>query len=83
MSLNAIATPAAREPGPMPTRCRSLTVAKVDSIVEYAVERLRCPTRGVEVGSSALSTWLSAVVQKAGPREAECLLRGWFRRLVA
>jgi hypothetical protein len=33
MSLNAIATPAAREPGPpLVTHCRSLTVAKVDSI---------------------------------------------------
>jgi hypothetical protein len=32
MSLNAIATPAAREPGPLVTRCRSRTVAKVDSI---------------------------------------------------
>src|SRR6266508_3526166 len=29
MSLNAIATPAAREPGPLVTRWRSLTVAKV------------------------------------------------------
>jgi hypothetical protein len=32
MSLKAIATPAAREPGPLVTRVRSLTVAKVDSI---------------------------------------------------
>jgi len=32
MSLKAIATPAAREPGPLVTRCRNLTVAKVDSI---------------------------------------------------
>src|SRR5664279_6189241 len=32
MSLNAIATPAAREPGPLVTRWRSLTVAKVDAI---------------------------------------------------
>jgi hypothetical protein len=32
MSLNAIATPAAREPGRLVTRWRSLTVAKVDSI---------------------------------------------------
>ena len=31
MSLKAIATPAAREPGPLVTRVRSLTVAKVDS----------------------------------------------------
>ncbi len=32
MSLNAIATPATLEPGPFVTRCRNLTVAKVDSI---------------------------------------------------
>jgi hypothetical protein len=32
ISLNAMATPAAREPGPLVTRCRSRTVAKVDSI---------------------------------------------------
>ena len=31
MSLNDIATPAAREPGPLVTRCRSRTVANVDS----------------------------------------------------
>jgi hypothetical protein len=32
MSLKAIDTPAAREPGPLVTRVRSLMVAKVDSI---------------------------------------------------
>ena len=32
MSLKAIATPAALEPGPLVTRCRNLTVAKVDSL---------------------------------------------------
>jgi hypothetical protein len=32
MSLNAIATPAALEPGPLVTLVRSRTVAKVDSI---------------------------------------------------
>jgi len=32
ISLNAIATPAAREPGPLVTRWRSRTVANVDSI---------------------------------------------------
>ena len=31
ISLNAMAIPAARDPGPLVTRCRSLTVAKVDS----------------------------------------------------
>ena len=33
MSLNAIASPAAREPGPLVTFVRCRTVAKVDSIV--------------------------------------------------
>jgi hypothetical protein len=33
MSLNAIASPAARDPGPLVTLVRCLTVAKVDSIV--------------------------------------------------
>jgi hypothetical protein len=33
MSLNAIAGPAAREPGAVVTLVRCLTVAKVDSIV--------------------------------------------------
>jgi hypothetical protein len=32
MSLNAMATPAARVPGPLVTRVRKRTVAKVDSI---------------------------------------------------
>jgi hypothetical protein len=32
MSLNVMATPAALEPGPLVSRCRSLTVAKVDSM---------------------------------------------------
>src|ERR1700730_16949157 len=32
MSLTAIATPAALEPGALVTRCRTLTVAKVDSL---------------------------------------------------
>jgi hypothetical protein len=33
MSLKAMATPAVREPGPLVTRWRSRTVAKVDSMV--------------------------------------------------
>jgi hypothetical protein len=33
MSLNTIASPAAREPGPLVTLVRSRTVEKVDSIV--------------------------------------------------
>ncbi len=56
MSLNAIATPAAHESGPLVIRCRSLTVAKVDSIVisrprgnqacDRAFCRRRCSRRG-------------------------------------
>ena len=41
MSLNAIATQAALEPGPLVTRCRDLTVAKVESIVLGVVGRSR------------------------------------------
>src|ERR1700680_1714354 len=62
MSLNAIATPAAREPGPLVTRWRSLTVAKVDSIglvvrrwiqrsAGYA-ERPVMPRASIEVAAS-------------------------------
>src|SRR6266851_10479910 len=36
MSLNAIASPAAREPGPLVTLVRCRTVAKVDSIVIWS-----------------------------------------------
>jgi len=36
MSLNAITTPAAREPGPLVMRCRSRTVAKVDDRIRGA-----------------------------------------------
>src|ERR1035441_7581961 len=36
MSLNAMASPAAREPGPLVTLLRCLTVAKVDSIVIWS-----------------------------------------------
>src|SRR6476469_7588975 len=39
MSLNAIARPAAREPGPLVTLLRCLTVAKVDSIVIWSWSR--------------------------------------------
>src|SRR6202165_2322719 len=42
MSLNAIATPAAREPGPLVTRWRSLTVAKVDSIGSVVRRWIQC-----------------------------------------
>ena len=41
MSVNAIAMPAAREPGPLVIRCRSRTVAKVDS-------KLSCQAATVE-----------------------------------
>src|SRR5450759_1192202 len=43
MSLNAIATPAAREPGPLVTRWRSLTVAR--KFHDNAVRSLRRSAR--------------------------------------
>ena len=42
MSLKAIATPAALEPGPLVTRCRNLTVAKVDSIGLVVLRWIQC-----------------------------------------
>jgi hypothetical protein len=42
MSLNAVATPAAREPGPLVTRCRSRTVAKVDSMGLVVLRWIQC-----------------------------------------
>ena len=49
MSLNAIASPAAREPGPLVTLVRSLTVAKVDSIVILSFPGDHCSDLGVRV----------------------------------
>src|SRR4051794_35436808 len=43
MSSNAIATPAAREPGPLVTRWRSLTVAKVGEGARRAGRTRLCP----------------------------------------
>jgi hypothetical protein len=42
MSLKAIATPAAREPGPLVTRVGSLTVAKVYSIALAVRRWIQC-----------------------------------------
>ena len=42
MSLNAIASPAAREPGPLVILLRLRTVAKVDSIVILSRSPVRC-----------------------------------------
>ena len=42
MSLNAIASPAAREPGPLVTLVRCRTVANVDSIGLVVHRRTRC-----------------------------------------
>src|SRR6476469_10585144 len=46
MSLNAIARPAAREPGPLVTLLRCRTVANVDSIVILS----RAPRRTADLG---------------------------------
>jgi hypothetical protein len=54
MSLNANATPAAREPGPPVTRCRSLTAAKVGSIGEASLQvwiRVCCASSAAEPSS--------------------------------
>jgi putative transposase len=72
-----------RVAGVLPVSGRALDTPENDKpnrYLECSVDRLRCPTRDVEVRGSALWTWLSAVVQKAGLREAECSLCGWFRR---
>jgi hypothetical protein len=53
MSLNAIATPAALEPGPLVTLVLSLTVAKVDSVVissfqvDHGCDLVGCVVDGV------------------------------------
>jgi hypothetical protein len=54
MSLNAMARPAAREPGPLVTLLRCLTVAKVDSIVILSFRVSRgCGLRRLVVDSVA------------------------------
>jgi hypothetical protein len=50
MSLNAFAIPAALEPGPLVTRCRSLTVANVDS-------KLSCQAAWILVGLGRRARW--------------------------
>jgi hypothetical protein len=56
MSLNAIAVPAAREPGPLVTRCRSRTVAKVDSIGLVVRRWIQCsPGKSQKASSTSRS----------------------------
>ena len=63
MSLNAVATPAALEPGPLVTRCRSLTVAKVDSIglvvLRWIAHRVILSLKRLGAGHS--SGWFSSL----------------------
>ena len=54
ISLNAIARPAAREPGPLVTLVRCLTVAKVDSIVIWSWVVGRVCDLGFCVGDGVL-----------------------------
>jgi hypothetical protein len=54
MSLNAIARPAAREPGPLVTLVRCRTVAKVDSIVIWSPKGGRDRDLGCFVEDSVL-----------------------------
>ena len=49
ISLNAIAIPAAREPGPLVTRWRSRTVAKVDSIGLVVRRWIQCGSSNFSV----------------------------------
>jgi hypothetical protein len=71
ISFNAIAIPATREPGALVTRCRSLTVAKVDSIardqtsyglsiIPGKVRPITSPRRGGSTGSDHCSRHQSA-----------------------
>ncbi|MDP4014616.1 MAG: hypothetical protein U0990_04400 [Candidatus Nanopelagicales bacterium] len=71
MSLNAIATPSALEPGPLVTLVRSRTVANTDSIVHRYLE---ASSRGVLGGLmlvqrvAALRAVLEAeIAQNVGP----------------
>ena len=54
ISLNAIARPAAREPGPLVTLVRCRTVAKVDSIVILSLKGGRGCDLGCFVEDSVL-----------------------------
>jgi hypothetical protein len=69
MSLNAIAIPAAREPGPLVTRrCPSQTVAKIDSIglvvrrwIGDSADRLRAAMRSRPTASQVRFVSLEAL----------------------
>ena len=66
MSLNAIASPALREPGPLVTFVRSRTVANVDSI-GFVVRRWTAPVGGpvpARRGSARTFSPLAAVLRE-------------------
>ena len=77
MSLNAIATPPALEPGPLVIRCRSLTVAKVDSIVSGA--QVDPVLRGVVVERQQHVDELGDLGDCLGPLGAVVGLEGFDR----
>ena len=99
MSLNAIASPAAFEPGPLVTLVRCRTVAKVDSIVilsaqnDHVCELLVCVADGVgdvagQHGRVALET-RGVGVSRWGlravmaRRSPRASARAWRRRLLS
>ena len=68
-SLNAIANPAALEPGPLVTRVRSRTVEKVDSIGLLVLRCTQCSAGKSKKhnSSSASSTILAAALGHLTP----------------
>src|ERR1700731_1754529 len=72
MSLNAIATPAAREPGPLVTRGRSLTVARKfhDNAVRPLPEEraAEIPARTLALPDAQSVEDLTALLTSAGER---------------
>jgi hypothetical protein len=68
--LNAIATLAAREPGPLVTRRRSLTVAKVDSTGLVVRMWIQCSAGwSQDASSSSRSSVISATAFSRHPAE--------------
>ncbi len=68
MSLNAIATPAAREPGPLVTRCRSRTVA--NALATANTDRARAAGLVTRPLDDTLLDTLAYENQRAEPRQA-------------
>src|SRR6266516_1693091 len=84
MSLNAIATPAAREPGPLVTRWRRLTVARkfhdnaVRSLPEERAAEIAARTLALPDAPSVED--LTALLTSAGSAEVETVTAPGLRR---